>query len=158
MRASVGSLQTYLFVVKSYYADLMDGNTRFLKMYLWKLKVPLKIKIFMWFLNRRVILTKDNLIRRRWTGCKKCVFCDMDESMEHLFISCRLASQIWRLIHFTFNITPPANMTNLFGRWLNGIDKVTKSRIRMGVCAILWAILKGSYGHLEGVNRCSTKC
>ena len=24
--------------------------------------------------------------------------------------------------------------------WLNGIDKITKSRIRMGVCAILWAI------------------
>jgi hypothetical protein len=31
---------------------------------LWKLKVPLKIKIFMWYLKKEVILTKDNLVRR----------------------------------------------------------------------------------------------
>ena len=94
----------------------------------------------MWFLHRKVLLTKDNLIRRRWTGCKKCVFCDADESVEHLFISCQLARQIWRLIHFTFNITPPTSITNLFGNWLNGVDKKTKANIHVGVCAFLWAI------------------
>ena len=93
----------------------------------------------MWFLNRRVILTKDNPIRRRWIGCKKCVFCDMDESIEHLFISCQLASQIWRLV-IGFNITPPMSVTNLFGIWLSGVDKGTKANIRIGVCAFLWAI------------------
>jgi hypothetical protein len=25
-------------------------------------------------------------------------------------------------------------------KWLNGIDKVVKERIRIGVCALLWAI------------------
>ncbi|WVZ98161.1 hypothetical protein U9M48_043630, partial [Paspalum notatum var. saurae] len=30
------------------------------------LKVPLKTKIFIWLLLRGVILTKDNLIRKRW--------------------------------------------------------------------------------------------
>ena len=86
-----------LFSVKSLYADLLHGSTRFLRKYLWKLKVPLKIKIFLWFLNRKVILTKDNLIRRKWNGCKKCVFCDTDESIEHLFISCPFARDIWRI-------------------------------------------------------------
>ena len=28
----------------------------------------------MWFLHRKVLLTKDNLIKRHWTVCKKCVF------------------------------------------------------------------------------------
>jgi hypothetical protein len=33
-----------LFTVKSMYIDLMNGHTRFLRKYLWKLKFPLKIK------------------------------------------------------------------------------------------------------------------
>ena len=104
------------------------------------MKIPLKIKIFLWFLNRKELLTKDNLAKRRWTGCKKCVFCDADESAEHLFIKCTFARDIWRLVHFTFNVYPPTSIANLFGSWLNGIDRVTKARIRIGVAAILWAL------------------
>jgi hypothetical protein len=63
-----------LFSVKSMYLDLMNGHTRFLRKYLWKIKVPLKIKIFMWFLSNRVLLTKDNLAKRKWIGCQKCCF------------------------------------------------------------------------------------
>jgi hypothetical protein len=33
-----------LFTVKSMYLDYMNGHTRFLRKYLWKLKIPLKIK------------------------------------------------------------------------------------------------------------------
>jgi hypothetical protein len=62
------------FTVKSLYADYMNGHTVFLKKYIWKLKVPLKIRIFMWFLHRKVLLTKDNLAKRKWLGCKICVF------------------------------------------------------------------------------------
>jgi hypothetical protein len=43
-------------------------------------------------------------------------------------------------VYFTFNIPPPANIKNIFGNWLNRIDKCTKARIRVGVCAIMWAI------------------
>jgi hypothetical protein len=66
---------TDIFSVKSMYADDMNGHKVFLKKYLWKIKVPQKIWIFMWFLYNKVILTKDNLAKRRWTGCTKCVFC-----------------------------------------------------------------------------------
>jgi hypothetical protein len=51
-----------IFLVKSLYSKCMNGHTQFLKKYLWKLKVPLKIRIFMWFLYNKVLLTKDNLI------------------------------------------------------------------------------------------------
>jgi hypothetical protein len=43
-------------------------------------------------------------------------------------------------VHFTFNIPPPVKITNLFGNWLNGIDKKTKERIHVGVCALVWTI------------------
>ena len=28
----------------------------------------------------------------------------------------------------------------MFGNWLNGIDKDTKARIRVGTCAIVWSL------------------
>ena len=129
-----------VFTVKSYYEDLLNGHTRYLRKYLWKLKIPLKIKIFLWFLHRKELLTKDNLAKRRWIGSMKCVFCDADESAEHLFIKCTFARDIWILVHFTFNVYPPTNIANMFGSWLNGIDKVTKACIRIGVAAVLWAV------------------
>ena len=42
----------------------MSGQVSAPRKFIWKMKVPLKIKIFMWFIYRRVILTKDNLDRR----------------------------------------------------------------------------------------------
>jgi hypothetical protein len=39
-----------IFSVKSMYVDYMNGHTVFLKIYLWRINVPLKIRIFMWFL------------------------------------------------------------------------------------------------------------
>jgi hypothetical protein len=63
-----------VFSVKSLYTDLKNGHTRFLHKYLWKTKVPLNIKIFMWFLHKKVLPTKDNLAKRNWTGCKKMCF------------------------------------------------------------------------------------
>ena len=128
------------FTVNSLYLDYLSDNTRFLRKYIWKMKVPLKIKIFMWFLYRREILTKDNLVKRKWNGCEKCCFCDQKETIQHLFISCTFAKMIWRIVFMAFNIYPPSNISNLFGSWLRGVDKKEKVQIRVGVCALLWAI------------------
>jgi hypothetical protein len=43
--------------------------------------------------------------------------------VEHLFIRCPFAKLVWQVVFFTFNVPPPVNIKNLFGRWLNGIDK-----------------------------------
>jgi hypothetical protein len=129
-----------VFSVKSMYEDLMNDHTVFLRKYLWKLKIPLKIKIFMWFLHNKVLLTKDNLVKRNWVGCSKCCFCGSQETIEHLFISCPFARLLWRIVNFAFDLPPPANVTNMFGNWLNGVDKKSKARIRIGVSALCWSI------------------
>jgi hypothetical protein len=129
-----------IFSVKSMYLDLMQGHTIFLRKYLWKLKIPLKIKIFMWFLNSKVLLTKDNLIKRNWKGCTKCCFCNESETVQHLFINCPFVKIIWRMIYLTYNLPPPANVTNMFGNWLNGVNKKDKERIRIGISAVCWSI------------------
>ena len=73
------------FTMKSMYKDLMQINSLPCKSIVWKLKVPLKIKV-----QRGVILTKDNLLKRRWKGGSKCCFCSKDETIQHLFfrLSC----------------------------------------------------------------------
>uniref|UniRef100_A0A453JTN1 Reverse transcriptase zinc-binding domain-containing protein n=1 Tax=Aegilops tauschii subsp. strangulata TaxID=200361 RepID=A0A453JTN1_AEGTS len=99
---------------------------------------PLKIKVFMWFVHKQVILTKDNLAKRNWTGSTRCNFCDSDESIKHLFLDYPLAKKLWRSVHIAFNITPLNTINMLFGTWLDGIDSETTRHIRVGVCALLW--------------------
>lgn len=94
----------------------------------------------MWFLYRKEILTKDNLIKRNWQGPSSYCFCDQAETVDHLFISCPFAKLLRRTIFITFNIPPPTNINNLFGNWLNGVLKKDKGHIRVGVCALLWAL------------------
>jgi hypothetical protein len=113
----------------------------FLAQYIWKIIVPFKIKIFIWFLYKKVTLTKDNLAKRKWNGCKKCVFCDSEESIKHLFFTCPFARLIWIIIQFTFNIPPPANVTNIFGNWQNGVEKKSKVQIRTGLFGNIVMIL-----------------
>jgi hypothetical protein len=131
---------TGIFPVKYMYLDWMNDHTVYLRTYLWKLKLPLKIKKFMWFLSNKVLLTKDNLAKRKWKGCQKCCFCDSIETVNHLFIQCPFAKIVWRMMYLTYNIPPPANITNMFGRWLNGVRKDDKLKIRIGVSALCWAI------------------
>ena len=91
----------------------------------------------MWFLYRKVILTKDNLAKRNWTGNKCCSFCDIEELIQHLFFECPFAKLVWRMVHVAHNITPPKNISR---NWLHGIEKKELKLIRVGVCAVLWAM------------------
>jgi hypothetical protein len=48
----------------------------------------------------------------------------------------------------TFGLAPPKNVTNLFGNWLAGIDKRDVKQIRIGVCAIIWALWNARNDHV----------
>jgi hypothetical protein len=71
------------------------------------------------------------ITKKGWIGCKVFFLCDSHESINHLFISCSFARSVCRVVPFTFNISPPANITNMFGNYLTGIDKRVKARIRI---------------------------
>jgi hypothetical protein len=89
----------------------------------------------------------ENLIKRKWQGSGKCCFCDKKETKQHLFLQCPLAKIVWRIVHMAFSIIPPKNIKNLFGNWLVGVSKIEKAHIRVGTCALLWAIwrIKNDY-------------
>lgn len=73
------------FSVKSTYSALTSTDAGLYNKRIWKGKIPTKIKIFMWLLTKNAILTKDNLIKRKWKGNPDCYFCNNVENMSHLF-------------------------------------------------------------------------
>ncbi len=78
------------FSVKSLYNFLQDGGVvdkRFAQ--LWKIGTPLKVKIFVWLVLKKRVLTADNLLKRGRSGEGMCSLCsEGGETMEHLFMSC----------------------------------------------------------------------
>jgi hypothetical protein len=68
------------------------------------------------------------------------LFCDQEETIQHLFIQCPYARIIWQIVYLSFNISSPLSIAHMFGNWLNGIEKHEKANIRVGVCAVLTVI------------------
>ena len=120
------------FTVKSMYLDVINSSSIPTSKYVWSVKVPLRVKVFMWFVHKQVILTKDNLTKRNWTGSTRCSFCDRNETIKHLFLECPLAQILWRSVQIAFNITPPNTINMLFGTWLDGIDPEIVRHICVG--------------------------
>ena len=85
-----------VFTVKSMYIDVINSNSIPTSKNVWDVKVPMKRTVFMWFVHKQVILTKDNLIKCNWTGPTRCSFCDQDETIKHLFFDCPLAKYFGR--------------------------------------------------------------
>lgn len=63
-----------LFSVNTMYSHLCSSVPRNPHAKLWKVKVPLKIKIFMWLIENESILTRDNLSPERMAGGQKVYF------------------------------------------------------------------------------------
>ncbi|WVZ69828.1 LOW QUALITY PROTEIN: hypothetical protein U9M48_018555 [Paspalum notatum var. saurae] len=57
--------KTGLFSVKSMYKSLLNNGIK-VSQVIWQTNIPLKTKIFMWYVKRGVLLTKDNLARKNW--------------------------------------------------------------------------------------------
>ena len=104
------------------------------------MKIPLKNKVFAWYLRRGVILTKDNLAKRNWHGSKRCVFCHKDETINHLFFECQFSGSIWSIIQIGSSIYPPSSIGNIFGNWLNVVDNRFKQLIRVTAFAVIWSL------------------
>ena len=100
----------------------------------------MKIKVFLWFLKKRAILTKDNLARRNWNGSKLCCFCSNTESIHHLFFECYHARFLWRALHIVFGLVPPVSVENLFCGWHKHGGNKYNSLLLTGAVAFCWSI------------------
>lgn len=85
MWAFWGFEKTGKFSVKSLYNAMTQNDAGPSHKHIWKGKVPQKIKIFMWLLTNNAVLTKDNMLKRKWIGNPCCMFCSQTETADHLF-------------------------------------------------------------------------
>jgi hypothetical protein len=86
--------------VKSAYKQLCCNESGASCKMIWRAKLPLKIKIWMWVIEQNAMLTKDNLTKRNWTGDFTCAFCGENETISHLFFECNIAKYVWSIVAF----------------------------------------------------------
>lgn len=131
------------FSVLSFYCALKMQNYCYPYNFLRKVKLPLKIRVFLWLVLRNSILTKDNPLRRGWHGSKLCQFCGREETVEHLFLSCPLAKYTWTVLACTFNFQwMPVTIQSLLGGWLSQFPKSKCRLVIVGIAAVIWSIWK----------------
>jgi hypothetical protein len=124
------------FSVRNMYNDIVLREGTSVMCWAWKVKIPLKIKIFLWYLRKGVVLTKDNLVKRHWKGCTKCCFCAEQETIQHLFFDCPIARLTWESLCFTFGVKKTEGVEHLFCPWLRGFSSKQRNLVLIGLAAI----------------------
>ena len=130
------------FSVKSLYEKLSSvGPYRSFKQ-LWKAKIPLKIKIWLWLIWHNAIATKDNMKKRKWVGDVSCRFCPANETISHLFFDCPAAVYMWSVIGASLGAhTRPVCFTHFFS-WIAKFFPFGSNLHIVGIAAFCWAIWK----------------
>ena len=87
--------------------------------------MPHRYLVFLWLAFHNRILTRDNLNKRREVENLKCLSCDEDETVHHLFFECVVAKQIWNDVSDSFGFSSPNDMNELSSFWnLNNKESV----------------------------------
>eukprot|EP00253_Pinus_taeda_P027841 PITA_27841 len=88
---------------------------------LWKLSSSPRSKLFFWCVLRNKVPTGDNLQRRAHHGPTWCALCKAtSESLDHLFLLCRVALELWADIKNTIaynGIWVSQNITEAWSEW-----------------------------------------
>lgn len=63
---------------------------------LWSHQGWMKIKLFMWLVHHKKILTWDNITKKGVIGPSRCQLCEaQEETMEHILNSCTFTTWLW---------------------------------------------------------------
>ncbi|KAK4429896.1 hypothetical protein Salat_1290300 [Sesamum alatum] len=70
--------------------------------FVWRIKLPNKVKVFLCRLYKQIIPTSINLRRHHVPvtgGCSRCA--DVDEDDMHVMLDCSFSRQVWALSKYT---------------------------------------------------------
>jgi hypothetical protein len=93
-----------LFTVRSMYQDVLDTHPPFQHRKIWK----------SWNQNLSLVSSEGCRFnktqpceeKKNWKGSQKCVCCNLNETIQHLFLDCPFAKMIWRLIFLCYYFEP----------------------------------------------------
>eukprot|EP00253_Pinus_taeda_P022226 PITA_22226 len=114
---------------------------------LWRHKGWMKIKLFMWLVHHRKILTWDNIRKRGMLGPSKCQLCEaQEETMEHLLNSCIFTARLWDIFATIFNQSDrdKESITNTLNNWRNNFSdyEILNSAWALFLSFIIWNVWK----------------
>ena len=108
--------------------------------WLWKTKVPLKIRIFLWQLVQDAVPTRENMKKRKWLGNPCCSFCDQMETSNHLFFSCTTAKSVWGIVGAVLKTeTCPKNFWQCFS-WFYAFWPGGGKFYPLMIAAVCWSL------------------
>jgi hypothetical protein len=129
------------FTVNSLYKKNSMDQIKVPYRFLWKSKLPQKIKVFLWLVIRNKILTKDNLRKRNWKGSDECCFFGGMESIDHLFFKCSVDRFVWRVVQIALNLDYiPKNIDEVCDSWMKNPKNKISNLLIFGCGAMFWAI------------------
>ncbi|CAN1792257.1 hypothetical protein LINPERHAP1_LOCUS19606, partial [Linum perenne] len=111
---------------------------------IWKAGVPSKFACLSWKIYLGRVATQDNLQQRGMVLANRCVLCGTkEESVQHLFLSCAFASEVWTLVSSKLSIhgPHPSSMVGFIQGWkgLNCLQSFHSAK-RAILHAVLWYI------------------
>eukprot|EP00253_Pinus_taeda_P035878 PITA_35878 len=114
---------------------------------LWKLQGWMKIKLFMWLVLHRKILTWDNIRKRGVLGPSRCQLCEVqEETMEHLLNNCIFTSRLWDSFASIFQQSDRdiGSLFNTLTNWRKNFsdNEVLSSAWALTPCFIIWNVWK----------------
>jgi hypothetical protein len=130
------------FSVKSVYNAMASNDSGPYHKKIWKGKIPAKIKIFLWLMMNNAVLTKDNLLKRKWVGDPSCYFCKKNETVSHFFFQCSTTKSVWAIVAKSIGANNVPRSLEQCWAWCDKWLPNGKQFHVVGVAAICWAIWK----------------
>ena len=96
----------------------------------------------MWLVSHNTILTKDNLTLKGWVGDQTCHFCSEHESINHLFITCNLAQQIWFYLGKSQWVMQNWHTWDDILHFAQTLDYANRTGFMIVLSAVSWSIWK----------------
>ena len=86
--------------------------------WIWRSRIPLRIRVFLWLLLRRRLMTRSLRQQMVPNSSAECAMCGaILEDCDHLFIRCPVAQAVWTLTRF---VQPKLSLLEDFWRSICG--------------------------------------
>jgi hypothetical protein len=110
---------------------------------IWKSKIPLKVKVFLWQMYHDKLQAAVTLKRRGWQGSPLCCVCNEHETVNHIFFECCFSQYLWCCIRDAFGWQDfPTSKQNFLYGWLPRRLGVPQRIVLIFFAALSWAIWK----------------
>ena len=128
------------FSVKSLYGKLIAGSTTSKFNWIWRARIPPKVKVFLWQASRGRLPTGDQIRKRNDPGSDRCALCGMREDTSHIFFNCVLANLFWCCIRSWLHVSwAPTSFADLRAL-ANSLVGAQRRLFWVGFAAMCWSL------------------